>query len=241
MRSTIMFNDAYIPEWITINRIGYKIFPSFSIDETTEEGGNNKRKSTKIIPIDFSCDRRKLITKGQEIEFIKWLRGNNFEYSKLKVPNYPDCYYMAKVKSNIDIEGTLRRARGTIEFLCVGNRIEDEMNIVNLNSNNIIYYPGTAEVKPKIKIKVLSQVSEIKISIQNSKYNNFIKLVGNFNQNDNIEIDMSKNKITKNGIVDLTIMSLDSYFHKLYPGENMYTINQSSKYNVTLEWQNEFL
>ena len=241
MRSTIMFNDAYIPEWITINRIGYKIFPSFSIDETTEEGGNNKRKSTKIIPIDFSCDRRKLITKGQEIEFIKWLRGNNFEYSKLKLPNYPDCYYMAKVKSNIDIEGTLRRARGTIEFLCVGNRIEEEMNIVSLNSNNIIYYHGTAEVKPKIKIKVLSQVSEIKISIQNSKHNNFIKLVGNFNQNDNIEIDMSKNKITKNGIVDLTVMSLDSYFHKLYPGENTYTISQSSKYNVTLEWQNEFL
>lgn len=241
MHSTIMFNDVYIPEWITINRIGYKIFPSFSIDETTEEGGNNKRKSTKIIPIDFSCDRRKLITKGQEIEFIKWLKGNNFEYSKLKLPNYPDCYYMAKVKSNIDIGGTLRRARGTIEFLCVGNRIEDEINIVNLNINNIIYYSGTAEVKPKIKIKVLSQVSEIKISIQNSKYNNFIKLAGNFNQNDDIEIDMSKNKITKNGIVDLTIMSLDSYFHKLYPGENIYTINQSSKYNVTLEWQNEFL
>ena len=117
MRSTIMFNDEYIPEWITINRIWYNIFQSFSIDEITEDGGNSKRKASKVIPVDFSCDRRKLITKGQEIEFIKWLKGNNFEYSKLKLPNYPDCYYMAKVKNNIDIAGTLRRAKGTKEFL----------------------------------------------------------------------------------------------------------------------------
>ena len=241
MRSTIMFNDEYIPEWITINRIWYNIFQSFSIDEITEDGGNSKRKASKVIPVDFSCDRRKLITKGQEIEFIKWLKGDNFKYSKLKLPNYPECYYMAKVKNNIDIAGTLRRAKGTIEFLCIGNRIEEGINSINLNINNIIYYSGTAEVKPKIKIKVLSQVNEIKISIQNSKYNNFIKLVGNFNQNDNIEIDISRNKITKNGIVDLTIMTLDSYFHRLYPGENIYTISENSKCSITLEWQNEFL
>ena len=73
-----MFNDEYIPEWITINRIWYNIFQSFSIDEITEDGGNSKRKASKVIPVDFSCDRRKLITKGQEIEFIKWLKGNNF-------------------------------------------------------------------------------------------------------------------------------------------------------------------
>ena len=135
-----MFNDEYIPEWITINRIWYNIFQSFSIDEITEDGGNSKRKASKVIPVDFSCDRRKLITKGQEIEFIKWLKGNNFEYSKLKLPNYPDCYYMAKIKNNIDIAGTLRRAKGTIEFLCIGNRIEEGINSINLNSNSIIYY-----------------------------------------------------------------------------------------------------
>ena len=47
MRSTIMFNDEYIPEWITINRIWYNIFQSFSIDEITEDGGNSKRKASK--------------------------------------------------------------------------------------------------------------------------------------------------------------------------------------------------
>ncbi|MBS6502578.1 MAG: phage tail family protein [Clostridium sp.] len=241
MRNTILFNDKYIPEWITINRIGYKILPSFNIDEYTKDGEINKKKNSRVIQIDFSCNRRVLLTKEKEIEFIDWLKGNNFNYSKLRLPNDPESYYMAKVKSNIDITGSLRRAKGTIEFLCTGNRIENSLNSVSLNYNREVYCGGTAEVKPKIKIKVLSQVDEINISIDNYKYNNFIKLVGNFNQNDSIEIDMSNNKISKNGIVDLSIMSLDSYFHRLVPGENIYTISQSSKCNITLEWQNEFI
>ncbi|MBS6503870.1 MAG: phage tail family protein [Clostridium sp.] len=241
MRSTIMFNEEYIPEWISVNRIGYKIFPTFNIDESTEEGEINKRKSSRVIQIDFSCNRRVLLIKEKEIELINWLKGDNFNYSKLKLPNDPGSYYMAKVKSNIDITGSLRRAKGRIEFLCIGNKVEDNLNSINLNNNREIYCVSTAEVKPRLKIKVLSQVSEIKISIKNSKYNNFIKLVGNFNQNDSIEIDMSNNKISKNGIVDSNIMSLDSYFHRLVPGENKYTISENSKCSVILEWQNEFI
>ena len=241
MRSTIVFNGVCIPKWITVNRIWYKILPTFSIDESTEEGGINRKKVTKVIQVEFSCDRRMVISREYEVELIKWLKGDGFKYSKLILPNDVNSYYMAKVKNNIDIEGTLRRAKGTIEFLCIGNKIEEDINSVALNSNREIYYPGTADVKPKIKIRVSSQVSEIKIGIQNNSYNNFIKLVGNFNQNDTIEVNMTTNKITKNGIVDLTIMSLDSYFHRLVPGENIYTISNSNKCSVTLEWQNEFL
>lgn len=230
MAFSIIYNDIPLPNFIHVKNVTTQLLPT-----------KNNRVNEKIIKVDFFIRKNGLIDKYTEKEFICWLKGSQEEYSKLTLPNNHSSYVLAKVNNTIDIDGTFKKGEGTIEFLCIGNRVEKEMNIVSLNSNNIIYYPGTAEVKPKIKIKVLSQVSEIKISIQNSKHNNFIKLVGNFNQNDNIEIDMSKNKITKNGIVDLTIMSLDSYFHKLYPGENIYTIAQSSKYNVTLEWQNEFL
>lgn len=230
MAFSIIYNDVPLPNFIHIKNVTTQLLPT-----------KNNRVNEKIIKVDFFIRKNGLIEKYTEREFICWLKCNQEKYNKLTLPNDHSSYILAKVNNTIDIDGTFKKGDGTIEFLCIGNRVEKEINIVNLNINNIIYYPGTAEVKPKIKIKVLSQVNEIKIGIQNSKYNNFIKLVGNFNQNDDIDIDMSKNKITKNGIVDLTIMSLDSYFHRLYPGENIYTISENSKCSITLEWQNEFL
>ncbi|MBC5625011.1 phage tail family protein [Clostridium sp. NSJ-49] len=230
MAFSIIYNNIPLPNFIHVKNVTTQLLPT-----------KNKRINEKIIKVDFFIRKNGLIDKHTEMEFICWLKGSQEEYSKLTLPNNYSSYVLAKVNNIIDIDGTFKKGGGAIEFLCIGNRIEEEINSISLNSNNIIYYSGTAEVKPKVKIKVLSQVNEIKISIQNIKYNNFIKLVGNFNQNDNIEIDMSRNKITKNGIVDLTIMTLDSYFHRLYPGENIYTISENSKCSITLEWQNEFL
>lgn len=230
MAFSIIYNDVPLPNFIHVKNVTTQLLPT-----------KNNRLNEKIIKVDFFIRKNGLIEKYTEREFICWLKGDQEEYNKLTLPNDHSSYILAKVNNTIDIDGRFKKGEGTIEFLCIGNRVEKEINIANLNINNIIYYPGTAEVKPRLKIKVLSQVSEIKISIKNSKYNNFIKLVGNFNQNDSIEIDMSNNKISKNGIVDSNIMSLDSYFHRLVPGENKYTISENSKCSVILEWQNEFI
>ena len=230
MALSIIYNDIPLPNFIHIRNVSIQLLPN-----------KNKRVNERLIKIAFYIRKKGLMDKYIEREFINWLQGGKEEYSKLSLPNDHSSYYSAKVDNTIDIDGTFKKGEGTIEFLCIGNKIEEDINSVALNSNREVYYSGTADVKPKIKIRVSSQVSEIKIGIQNNSYNNFIKLVGNFNQNDTIEVNMTTNKITKNGIVDLTIMSLDSYFHRLVPGENIYTISNSNKCSVTLEWQNEFL
>lgn len=226
----IIYNNIPLPSFIHVTNVKTQLLPQL-----------NDRVKEKIISVDFYVRKKGLMNKQLELKFINWLQGGKEEYSKLTLPNDHSSYYLAKVNNSIDLSGSYRKGEGTIEFLCKGSKVEKYLNIVDINKNNIIYYSGTAEVKPRIKIKVLSQVSEIKISIENYKYNNFIKLVGNFNQNDNIEIDLTNNKITKNGIVDLNIMSLDSYFHRLVQGENNYTISNPSKCSVILEWQNEFI
>lgn len=228
MAINIIFNNKRIPEFIKVTNIEEQILP--------KANGNTFES---LVTINFDINKKGLIENDKKIEFVDWLEGDEFKESKLSLPNNLGQYYIAKVNNTIDISGGFRRGSGTIEFLCTSPSIEYYKNKVSFSTEKTIYYRGTLVCNPIIKIEVISQIQEIKIVVENNKFNNYICLVGNFNKDTIIEIDMKKAKVMMNNKLNMQILSLDSKFHKIVPGSNRYIVS-TDKVSVTLEWQNQY-
>ncbi len=228
MRNRIVFNDLQLPKFLDVISIKNPVLPSFEIK-------NNKTIwKERIIDVEIAFNKRGLIKIHEELELIRWVRGNNFLPSKLFLPNDTSNYYLARLANNIDITG-LRRGKMTISFICENpfKHRHNETKIQNTINTFEIDYNGTESVYPTLEINVTSECEEIYINFSNKEYDNFIKLVGNFNQGDKVIVSQYNNHITINGHLRMGIWSLDSKRHKLIEGNNYYVI-QKGNVNVNI-------
>lgn len=228
MSVKLQFNELQLPPFVKVTGIEEVLLPTFD-DE-----------SYRSIKVNFSIRRYRMLSIEQIKEFSTWLRGNNFEYSKLVIPGRQGSYYMAIVNNSVEITDGLRSGNGTIEFKCLANRIENAINTVTFTTEQTIDYSGTISTYPTITLDITQECEEIKLSFSNEKSTNYIKLVGHFNIGHQIIIDCKKKKITVNGELKMQILTLDSYFHQLELGNNLYTLINGNC-NVSIQWKNEFL
>ena len=93
-----------------------------------------------------------LFQNDQIDEFATWLQGNNFEPSPLILPNDLTSYYLAKVDNIVDIDGSITRGEGKIEFLCVkSQRISLTPNQQSFTNSSVIQYMGNRKTSPIIR------------------------------------------------------------------------------------------
>lgn len=228
MSVKLFFNDLQLPAFVKVTGIEESLLPTFD-DE-----------NYRSIKVNFSVRRYRMLSVEQIEEFSTWLRGNNFEYSKLVLPGRTDSYYMAIVDNSVEITDGLRSGTGTIEFKCYANRIEKSINKVTFSTSQTINYSGTVETYPTITLDINRECQEIELSFSNAKSTNHIKLVGHFNRGQKVIIDCKKKKVTVDGKLNMQILTLDSYFHQLDFGENRYRL-LSGNCTISVSWQNEFL
>ena len=228
MSVKLFFNDFQLPSYVKVTGIEESLLPVFD-DERY-----------RYIKVNFNIRRYRMLSEEQIKEFSTWLRGNNFEYSKLSLPGREDSYYMAIVNNSVDITDGLRLGKGTIEFKCRPNRIQKLINSINFTASQTIDYSGTVSTYPIITLDVVQECEEIKLSFSNDQSTNHIKLVGHFNSGQKIIIDCRKKKLTVDELLKMQILTLDSYFHQLKTGSNKYTL-MSGNCNVSIHWQNEYL
>lgn len=248
----ITFNGVAIPTFIKVNKVTTQALPDLEnrtvkapkliglYDMGTTLGG-------KKIRLDFTIlNDGKYTTQDKQEIMAEWLRGDNFKASRLVLPDFPNSYYMAKVNNNIEVSDNMYSANGTIEFIILNpNRIDSAQTTTYLNTlSKTVTYTGTAEVSPILNITIQAPTNTIQIDISNSKYNNFIKLFnpyGNFQANETLRVDMRTKKVLKNGLNAMTILTLDSNFHKLVKGENIYTKNSDTGYSAYITYYAEYL
>ncbi|MDB8553918.1 phage distal tail protein [Turicibacter sanguinis] len=228
MSAKLYFNDLQLPSFVKVTGIEETLLPT--VDE----------EDYRYIKVNFNIWRYRMLSEEQLKEFSTWLQGDEFEYSKLTLPHRQGSYYMAIVDNSVEITDGLRSGSGTIEFKCRPNRISKSTNTVSFNTEQVIEYSGTISTYPRVKVDVLQQCSEIELSFSNRKNSNHIKLVGHFNQGQNIVIDTKTKKVTVDGVLNMQILTLDSYFHRLEPGNNLYSLLNGNG-NITIDWTNEYL
>lgn len=227
MPLSLYFNDRQLPSFVRVNNIQVQVLPN--------------EEDRKKVTVSFYIHRHQLISNHQMDEFATWLKGNNFKPSPLILPNDLTSYYLAKVNNDVDIDGSLTRGEGTIEFLCVkSQRISFTQNQQSFTHSRVIQYRGNRKTSPILRFFILSQTSEIKLRVQNSNHDNCIRLVGHFNEDQTIEVDMGTKKVSIDGVVKMPILTLDSFFHDLVPGDNRYELSQGNC-RVEVSWFDEFI
>ncbi len=222
---SLFFNEKKIPSFIHVTDITIQAFP---ID-------------TRKINVDFVVYRKGLLANDHLDELASWLRGDNGKDSKLVLPNDNTSYYLAKVNNAVDIGGSLRKGSGTIEFICKDTtRKSIARKTKDITRESVILYSGNSKSYPIIRFTIANSCSELKVSMVNDKFNNFIRLTGHFNQGQVIEVDMKKKKVTVDNQLNMQILTLDSKFHYLLPGSNRYSL-LNGNCGVAVLWYDEFI
>lgn len=222
---SLFFNEKKIPNFMRVTDITIQAFPT----------------ETRKINVDFIIYRKGLLSNDQLDELSSWLKGDNGKDSKLVLPNDTTSYYLAKVNNTVEISGSLRKGSGTIEFICQDTTRKSMFRKTKIiTQETVISYSGNSKSYPIIRFTVASSCSELKVSVSNDKFNNFIRLTGHFNQGQVIEVDMKKKKVTADNKLNMQILTLDSNFHYLLPGVNRYSL-LNGDCEVAALWYDEFI
>ena len=218
----LIFNDTKIPDWLKVLNITEDILPS-----------DNKKK----FIVSFKFQRNKLIDTMKKQELIDFIKGNEFEESKLLLPGRNEFFYWAKAEiSNID--GSIRKGQGTIEFTCTKiEQIEVLETILKIEDNLVhkVYYQADIPVYPAIKFKVLRACNKIKLIVDDT----FLELNHSFNLDDIIEINQETFKVLVNKELKMHILHLLSKRVQLKKGENSYQL-VNGNCEVEISWNNKY-
>lgn len=234
---SLYFNNVRIPNWIKVSNISESLIPSF---EATRFKTTFKKR---VISIDISFKRNKNLDRERKLELLNFIKGNNFNPSKLSLPNNNDRYYWAKVTDINDINGTIRKGNGTITFTCFDYKEYDSSKTTATSSGGKISlkYSGTEEVYPVIKINITSNCSNIKINFNNELSTSYLEFNYDFRSEDILILEQSTNKLTVNNINKSKIWHLNSKRHKLMPGTtNSYSLVSGSA-TFSIEFNTAYL
>lgn len=232
----LYFNDVRIPSWISVTNITESILPSLTV---TEESTELKEIEFKI---NFRFKKNQLIDIKKKQEFVYWLKGDNFNNSKLILPGRSQYYYMAKVKDISDINGTIKKGTGTITFIAYkGEMVENIQNNIVFNSGEKkILYDGDIEVYPVLTFKVVSSCNSINLEYKKDDIvSNIIINNRNFIAGDILVLNQATNKLTINNSIDMSLWSLRSRRHTLTSGINKYKIIEGNV-EVKISWENKY-
>ena len=228
---SLIFNNNPIPNWIKVRDIQEDVLPSLTVTKGKTALG------VKKITIDFYFRRDKLISLENKNELVNWLKGDNFEESKLILPTRSERYYMAKCTNLNTISGSIRKGEGSIEFTVFsGEEIDSYKNTTKFTTSTNINYTGDIEIYPLINFRVRSACSKIKLQMNDV----YIELNNSFNMYDEIEFNQDTYELKVNADTNMQILHLLSKRCKLKQGNNTYRLI-SGNCEVELSWNNKYL
>ena len=160
-------------------------------------------------------------------EFATWLRGNNFQPSKIVFADKPDQYSMAQVNGSVTVSDLFLYGSLSVEFL-----YSDPLSYSNTkldktaNTPSTVNYTGEVPQPPLIQYRTTTVAT--KISFHSNRTNKVVTINGNFPVGTLVTVDNSRKLIQINGITNMKVLSLDSEFFNLETGNNIITIRQNN-------------
>lgn len=237
----IYFNGVPLPSFVIVKKIETPILSEIENTLVESDIGYKHKKikfGAKSLKIDFSLERTGTLTDfNQQQELLRWIKGDDWKESKLVLADNVDYHYMAICNNAINIANEDIEGSGSIEFLiCSPYRIANKSRIININDLQNYSSLGNVKIKPKIIFNITEDCTEIKLSIKNSDYDNFIRFKHNFLTGDKLVIDMKTKKVTVNDDLMMSILTLDSKFHEIDNNlsNNKYSLDIGNA-DVTLE------
>ncbi|MGM9533902.1 MAG: distal tail protein Dit, partial [Intestinibacter sp.] len=181
----IYFNGVPLPSFVIVKKIETPLLAEIENTVAESDIGYKHKKikfGAKSVKIDFSLERTGTLTDfNQQQELLRWIKGDDWKESKLVLPDNVDYHYMAICNNAINIANEDIEGDGRLEFLiCSPYRIANKSRIININDLQNYSSLGNVKIKPKIIFDITEDCTEIKLSIKNNDYDNFLRFKHNF-------------------------------------------------------------
>jgi predicted phage tail component-like protein len=134
----------------------------------------------------------------------------------LNISDEPNMTDFAILDGETDFDEILDNGFGTITFICPDPySYGDERSVTLFAGNDSIFNGGTAPSFPTITFNISSSTTSVKIETTDGDY---FEVKDDFVIGDVLVIDMEKGKVTRNGTLIMTKVTLESDFFSLKAG-----------------------
>ena len=232
------FNGVDCPDFLKVTAVGISALPSLETNLTSISGKYgmlNSRTSFggKTISFEVMLINRKKSLYQMASELAQFLKGDNWNLSKLSICEVEGKHLMAKVSNSVDINDLQVAGSGTIEFvipvpLWVAN---EETTIQSTSKSFTVENTGTHEVLPVFTVQLTADSKTVEI--QNTTTGKTFSVEGNFKTNDTLIFDMNKKSIKLNGETNMTIFNIETDWLELVQGNNALVLNTSTSTTVS--------
>jgi predicted phage tail component-like protein len=231
------FKGRAIPEYVKVLEVSTSVLPPFSISLSNIEGITG----TKFI-------RKKEESKVFDITFL--IKADSPDDLKVKVRDFaefldsekPEPFYLNSERDKVyevilsgetSLEQIYDIGQGYLQFIAPDPYAKGLTKTIQITGNTPETFTmnSTAPTFPRFTITTITNSNQFKITLNENKE---INLIGDFLAGDIIEIDNNIGKITQNGEVKMFLMTLDSSFFSILPGEN--TLTSTPEFNVEMKY-----
>jgi predicted phage tail component-like protein len=173
-------------------------------------------------------------------DLASWLNPEGAPYN-LIFDDETDKQYKAVLTNETDFEQFVKWGKGTLHFLCPDPFAYDTTNTVaNFNNDSVtVNNTGTFKTFPIFTVTFSAAANELKIE---KNANEFIRIIRNFVQSDQVVIDCEKGNITLNGNTNLlSSLDIDSEFFALDVGNNIINITPTGVSTASISFTKRWL
>lgn len=231
------FKGKAVPEYVKVLEVSTSVLPPFSISLSSIEGMTGtkflrKTEEYKIFDISFlikaeSPDDLKVKVR----EFAEYLDSEKPEPFYLESER--DKIYEVILSGETSLDQIFDIGQGTLQFISPDPYAKGLTRTIEIIGDTPVVFnmKSTAPSFPRFIITTNANSNNFKITLNENKE---INLIGDFLIGDILEIDNNLGSITQNGQTKMTLMTLDSTFFSIKPGDN--TLISSPGFNVEMKY-----
>lgn len=233
----LKFNEMDLPNFVKVSSIDVQVVPTIDFATTKLHRGSISSATSlgsKVIKVSFSvvpnADYPTLESCSRTLAV--WLKGDNFNLSKLIIATDPNIYYMAKLSSTVSLSDLIYAGKGDMTFIVpsgLGINITADKPVGNYESVSIAY-TGTSPAPVSLRCQFTTAITNDTLVFAHSVTGAKYSVTGSFKAGDLLTIDTSTDIVKLNDTLSLSMISYDSEIIEVDAGTQDITCNNNTVY-----------
>lgn len=230
--NVVSFNNIDIPSFVKVTDISFSITPDINMLKTKMprrygdiDNGVKLGGKTFDLKLLLLHDTNKSI-QDQSDELAEWVKGDNWNPSKLTFAEQPNQYYLARVSNTVDVTDLFKYGEASIKFEASNPIKYTKIGLTHTSDTGSLTfnYAGKVKATPTIVIKVLAKSTDI--VIEHVGFNS-IKLLGTFQIGQTIVVDNNLKNVQLANSINMKLLDFTSKWIYVNTGTN--TIKTTNK------------
>lgn len=200
----------------------------------------SKRRPERILGVNFTINAASSLEIREKVDELSELL-NTEEEAPITFTDEINKTYFGMLDGKPDWDEFIYQGKGIIDFVCFDpDKIGLEKTYDFVNDTVSPVNNGTALTKPTITATFTATATEFRVT--HAESGQYVRIIRNFVVGDVLELDFAKEKVTLNGIVNMTLLDwANSDFFELKPGSNTLNVTPVGVANTEITYQERWV